>query len=91
MMILTDSRIESRCNWVSQSKPDVCFNGLRNGRARQYRSSKPRNYPLKAHQRLIGVPSAAKLQIIRFPSKIHRHISTPIRQAAVERFSPIHF
>ncbi len=91
MMIVNDSRIESRWNWYSQSKPAVCFNGLRDARAKQYRSSKHSNYPSKASQDIVECPHTPQLQVLRFTSKIHRHISMPIRQAAVERFSPIHF
>jgi|HubBroStandDraft_6_1064221.scaffolds.fasta_scaffold73171_2 hypothetical protein len=91
MMIVTDSRIESRWNWYSQSKPAVCFNGFRDARAKQYRSSKHSNYRSKANQDLVEFPPTPQLQVLRFTSKIHRHISMPIRQAAVERFSPIHF
>ena len=90
-MIVAYTRIESRWNWDPQSKPVVRFTGLHNAGAKQYRSSKPSKHHLKAHQCLIGVPSAPQLQIFCFPSNIHRHISMPIRQAAVERFSPIHF
>ena len=91
MMILTDSPIEWRWNWYSQSKPAVCFNGLRDPRAKQYRSSKHSNYRSKAIQDIVEFPPAPQLQFLRFTSKIHRHISMPIRQAVVERFSPIHF
>ncbi len=91
MMVVNDSRIESRWNWYYQSKPAVCFKGLRDVRAKQYRSSKHSNYRSKANQDLVEFPPTPQLQVLRFTSKIHRHISMPIRQAAVERFSPIHF
>jgi hypothetical protein len=91
MIILTDSRIESRWNWDSQSKPAVCFNGFRVAGAKQYRSSKHSNDRLKAHQDLIGIPLTPQLHLLRLTSRIPWHISMPIRQAAVERFSPIHF
>jgi len=91
MTIVTDSRIESRWNWYAQSKPAVCFNGFRDAPAKQYRSSKHSNYGSKANQDLVEFPPTPQLQVLRFTSKIHRHISMPIQQAAVERFSPIHF
>ena len=56
MMIVTDSRIESRWNWYSQSKPAVCFNGFRDAPAKQYRSSKHSNYRSKAYQDLVEFP-----------------------------------
>ncbi len=91
MMILNDLRIESPWNWESQSRPVVCFNGLRDAYGRQHPSSNHPNYRLKAHKNLVGLHPTSQLQVLRFPASIHRHISMPIRQAVVERFSPIHF
>ncbi len=36
-------------------------------------------------------PASPRIQTHGFPSEIHTNIAMPIRQAAVERFSPNHF
>ena len=44
MMIVTDSRIESRWNWYCSRSQRCVSNGLRDPRAKQYRSSKHSDY-----------------------------------------------
>ena len=91
MMIVTHSRIESPWNWDLQSKAAVCFNSFRNACAEQYSSSKSSIYRLNHHHSLCCPPAHPEHQAYRFTSDIHGHVPIPIRQAAVERFSPIHF
>jgi hypothetical protein len=91
MMIVADSRIESPWNWDLQSRRAVSFNSFRKACTEQYRSFKSSIHHLNHHQNLCCLPVTPRASRL---SLYFRHLwahSNTHKEAAVERFSPIHF